>query len=124
MKLARELVDDLARDRLALRILALARFHLVRDQRLDLDQLAGCGLGRHAHARGRFGGHGVILTLIVVVVGRAVGQPPQPPMVTLTLALAMWSEPFDISATQTMFCVCASRMRVAAEALPQAGVKL
>ena len=45
-------------------------------------------------------------------------------MVTFTLAFAMWSEPFDISATQTMFWVWARRMRVAAEALPQAGVKL
>src|SRR6478752_7642738 len=35
-----ELVDDLTRNRLALGVLALAGFHLVRDQRLDLDHLA------------------------------------------------------------------------------------
>ena len=33
-------------------------------------------------------------------------QPPQPPIVTFTLAFAMCSLPFDISAMQTMFCVC------------------
>ena len=38
------------------------------------------------------------------------------------LALAVCSAPFDISATQMMSCVWARRMRVAAEAFPQAGV--
>ena len=52
-----EFIDDLARDHLAVLVLALATFHFVADQRLDLDDLAGLGGGGHANS-GRWRCHG------------------------------------------------------------------
>src|SRR5882757_4989747 len=52
-----ELVDDLARHGGAGGVLALAVFHFVRNQRLDLDHLAGLGLGGNANPRGWFERH-------------------------------------------------------------------
>ena len=46
-----ELFDDLARDGLAAGVLALAAFHFVRNERLDLDDLVGLGGRWHADAR-------------------------------------------------------------------------
>src|SRR5882757_1440830 len=52
-----EFVDDLARHGGAGGVLALAVFHLMRDQGLDLDHLAGLGLGGNANPRGWFERH-------------------------------------------------------------------
>src|SRR5690606_36537014 len=54
VELGRERLDDLARDRLALRVLALTAFHFVRDQRFHFYDLAGFGLARHTNAGCRF----------------------------------------------------------------------
>src|SRR5664279_6267647 len=52
-----------------------------------------------------------------------VDQPPQPPMVTFTSFWPVKNWPLLVLATTTMFCVAASRMRVATCALPDIGVR-
>src|SRR6188474_306548 len=113
---AGELLQDLARDGIALRVLALTGFHDVGDERLYLDDIALLGFFLvELDARLDGGGHDEC------PLSRS--QPPQPPMVTLTGLLTMKNEPSFILATAMMFCVAARRMRVLASATPLAGEK-
>ena len=73
-----EAVDDVARDRLAgLLVLSQARLHLVGNQGLDLNHVAD--FGRLGNLDAWFARHFFIL--------QTCRQPPQPPMVTLTVRL-------------------------------------
>ena len=85
-----ELVEDLARDHLAVGALALAGFHDVRDERLHLDEVALLGF-LLVELDARFDGCAAIDDLLKKRVGMwlAQRQPPQPPIVTFTCLLAV-----------------------------------
>src|SRR4029077_11376860 len=104
-KICRELADDVARNAGAVGTDPVAALHRMRDQRLDLDDLAALGLRRHADQRSRH--HWRSST--------------QAASVTMTSVLADQNEPSLISATATTFCESASLMRVARRARPARG---
>src|SRR5262249_10113813 len=97
---AHEQADDVARDRLAHVVVAEAGFHLVRDQRLDRDDLALLGRLRHINERAR----------------HYPGSSRQAAMVTITSTSSDQKLPSLSSATANTRCESASRMRV--ESLP------
>ena len=66
----REGVDDLARDDVAVGALALAGFHLVADERLDLDDLVLLGRSRDADAGSGLVAHGKFLALFLCPLSR------------------------------------------------------
>src|SRR6266446_4957083 len=123
VELATERVDDHAWDQLAACVLAKARFHDVRNQRLDVDGLAfsnflfvepdaGFGLCHDAlryalRVRGR-------LPTLPRMRRRVGGQPPHPPIVTLICRDAEKKVPSLNLATAMTSWVAASRMRVEA----------
>src|SRR5262249_15246852 len=97
---AHEQADDVARDRLAQVVVAEAGFHLVRDQRLDRDDLALLGRLRDIDERAR----------------HYPGSSRQAAMVTITSTSSDQKVPSLSSATAITRCESASRMRV--ESLP------
>src|SRR5262249_21255907 len=113
VKFASKLVDDLARDRLAILVLALAGLHDVRQQRLDFDDLAFLGFGRKLEP----------WLFRHVRLPISLDQPPQPPMVTFTSFWLVKNSPLLVFATAMMFWVAARRIRVDASALPDNGEK-
>src|SRR6185295_7770620 len=96
IELAGELVDDFARDRVAILVLPLARLHHVRQQRLDFDHFALFGFCRKLEAW--FFRHGLLLFL------QLSDQPPQPPIVTFTSLWLVKNSPLLVFATAMMFC--------------------
>src|SRR3981081_4299180 len=101
---AGELGDDVARDRLAHVVVAVAGLHDVRDQRLDLDGLPALGLGRHIDEGA---GHDK--------------SSRQAASVTMPPAEADRNEPSLSSAIATMVCVSARRKRVVMRPRPARG---
>src|SRR3981081_140264 len=101
---AGELGDDVARDRLAHVVVAIAGLHDVRDQRLDLDGLPALGLGRHIDEGARHD-----------------RSSRQAASVTITSAEADQNEPSLSSAIATMVCVSARRKRVVMRPRPARG---
>src|SRR5580700_2817730 len=106
---ADEIVDDVARDRLAGDADAVAGFHHVRDQRLDLDDLAFLGGGRNVD---QGAGH------------QGFGSSTQAASVTMTSMSSDQNEPSDSSAIAVTFCESASRIRVEKLARPARGPSL
>src|SRR5207244_13262147 len=90
---AYELGDDVARDRLADVVVPIAGFHLVRDQRLDRDDLALLGLGRNVDEGA----------------GHQTGSSRQAAMVTMTSISSDQKLPSFISAIAMIRCESASR---------------
>src|SRR5262245_17420827 len=115
VKFARELVDDLARNRLAILVLALTRLHDVGQQGLDLDDLALFRFFRNFEPR--------LFCHDCLPVLSSSAQPPQPPMVTFTSFWLVKNSPLLVFATAMMFWVVARRIRVDASALPANGDK-
>src|SRR6266446_9611282 len=99
-----EAPDDVARDRDPELGAAIAGLHHVRDQGLDLDDLAALGPGRHVDQRT---GHQA--------------SSRQAASVTTTAARADQNEPSLSSAIATTVWVSARRMRVATVARPARG---
>src|SRR5262249_36463099 len=102
-----EAIDDIARDRLAVRIPALAGFHHMRNQRADLDHLALLGELRQPDARLR--GH------------ERLPQFVHAPMVTSTCCLAAKIRPSLIFASTVTVWLSARRMRIENAAFPAIG---
>ena len=98
--------DDVARDRLADVVVTEAGFHDVRDQRLDLNDLAALGLLRNVDEGAR---------------GHQGNSSRQAPSVMMTSTLSDQNEPSDNSQMATTCWVSASRMRVEISALPARG---
>src|SRR5262245_4558541 len=102
---AHELGDDVARDRLADIVVPVAGLHLVRDQRLDRDDLALLGLGRNVDEGA----------------SHQTGSSRQAAMVTMTSTSSDQKLPSFISAIAKMRCESASRTRVESLACPAGG---
>src|SRR5215470_9395735 len=102
---AHEQIDDIARDRRPGFVAPISGFHHMRDQRLDLDDLAVLGLGWNVDEGA---GHGQLYSR-------------QAAMVTMTSTVSDHSEPSLNSAMATTFCESARRMRVENAALPARG---
>src|SRR5882724_5174317 len=102
---AHELGDDVARDRLAHIVVPIAGLHLVRDQRLDRDDVALLGLGRDVDEGA----------------GHQTGSSRQAAMVTMTSTSSDQKLPSFISAIAMMRCESASRTRVDSLAWPAGG---
>src|SRR6266849_879576 len=104
---AHEQIDDITRNCDAGFVAPIPGFHHMRDQRLDLDDLAALGLGRNVDEGA---GHGQLYSR-------------QAAMVTITSTVSDHSEPSLISAMATTFCESARRIRVEKAALPARGPK-
>src|ERR1700722_14201398 len=102
---AHEQIDDVARDRDATFVAPISGFHDMRDQRLDLDDLAALCFGWNVD---ECAGHGQLYSR-------------QAAMVTITSTVSDHSEPSLNSAMATTFCESARRMRVEKAALPARG---
>src|SRR5262245_27267622 len=102
---ADELADDVARNRLAHVVVAIAGLHLVLDQRLDDDDLAFLGLRRNVDECACHQGR----------------SSRQAAIVTITSTSSVQNVPSLISAIAISFCESASRMRVAIFACPARG---
>src|SRR5580700_8705206 len=103
---ADEVVDDVARDRCAGDADAIAGLHHVRDQRLDLDDVAFFGACRNVDESA---GH------------QGFGSSTQAASVTMTSMSSDQNEPSDSSAIAVTFCESASRIRVEKLARPARG---
>ena len=110
---ADKLVDDLARDNLAFAIVALARFHLMTDQRFDLKDFALRRSGRHLYAW-YWGDH---------FLPHSNDCQAQPFVVTSTQVLVIRSAPSFVSATARTYCGSARRIRVDTRAWLRCGTK-
>src|SRR5580704_1014219 len=106
---ADEVVDDVARDRLAGNADAVAGLHHVRDQRLDLDDVAFLGACRNMDESA---GH------------QGFGSSTQAAKVTMTSMSSDQNVPSDSSAIAVTVCESASRMRVEKLARPARGPSL
>src|SRR5690349_7654845 len=80
-------VDDVARDRLAVGVVAVAGLHRVRDQRFDLDHLAALVLGRHVDERL---GHGVSSTQAASVTIMSALADQNEPSLSSAIAITFW----------------------------------
>src|SRR3984893_10935440 len=109
---ADKLVDDLARDHVALVITTQPRFHLMADQGFDLKDFALCRSVWHLHAWYR---------------GEHFCLPPrcqaQPLVATSTQVLVIRSAPSFISATARTYCGSARRIRVDTRGSLRGGTK-
>src|SRR5262245_38854628 len=106
---ARERVDDVAWDELAIDITAMAGLHGMGDQRFHLDDLALLGRAGDAHTRLC---HGHTLLQLPQT------SSTQAPSVTTMLAESDLTEPSLISAKASTVCDRARRRRVLISALP------
>src|SRR3984957_16159028 len=106
---ADEVVDDVARDRRAGDAVAIAGLHHMRDQRLDLDDLAFLGGSRNMD---QGAGH------------QGFGSSMQAASVTMTSMSSDQNEPSDSSAIAVTVCESASWMRVEKLARPARGPSL
>src|SRR5258708_24709289 len=97
--------DDVARDEVSVGADPKAALHRVRDQRLDLDDLAALGLRRDVDQHA----------------GHRTRSSTQAAIVTITSADALQNDPSLISATATLCCESASLIRVDRVARPARG---